>query len=175
MRLGPLAKNSLVLTGGMGTRALILAVLFLLISRTLGVEQYGKFAAILALISFFYPFVGLGAGILLTRDTFCTTEDPRQIWGRTLLTVLITSLPLGIAATLLGSVMVPSNTSLTLIVSLVIAELMLMPIIQMGSSLYQARDKAIVTSSFLAGVVLFRLCAFVLLLILSTTPDAETW
>ena len=65
--LGLLAKNTLALTSGMGTRALLLGVLFVVISRNLGVEQYGQLAAVVALVSFIYPFVGMGTKIITLR------------------------------------------------------------------------------------------------------------
>jgi len=174
-RPGPLARNTLTLTGGMGARVLMLAVLFLLVSRTLGVEQYGQFTAALALVSFFYPFAGLGASTLLLRDTACSPLDARRFWGRSLLTTLITSAPLATAALFLGELVLPEATSFRLMLYLVIAELVLTPVTQLGSALYQALEKSAVTAFFLAGAALFRLGAFLLLMLLLAAPSAEVW
>ena len=172
---GPLARNTLALTGGMGARVLMLAILFLLVSRTLGVEQYGQFTATLALISFFCPFAGLGASTLLLRDTACSPLEARRFWGRALLVTLMTAIPLAFGAIILGKLLLPDTTSLKLVFYLVIAELVLMPLTQLGNALYQGLEKSAVTALFIAGVALFRLGAFLLLILFLAAPTAEAW
>jgi len=172
---GPLAKSTLIITGGMGIRVLMLAALFLLVSRTLGIEQYGQFSATLALVSFFYPFVGLGASMLLLRDIARSPEELRKFWGRALLITVISGAPLAVIATLVGKVVLPEEISLRLIFYLAVAELVLTPITQLVVTLYQALEKSALTAAFLAGTILFRLGAFLALMILLASPSAESW
>lgn len=173
--LGLLARNTLALTSGMGTRALLLGVLFVLLSRNLGVEQYGQLAVVVALVSFIYPFVGMGSGMLLLRDIAQSSGDINSHWGCALLVTIITAIPLIIVTIIIGQYLLPETISFRLLVYITLAELIFVPVIDLGGIIYQALQKAIWTSTFLAGIALFRLGAFLLMILFTSSPAVEIW
>lgn len=173
--LGLLARNTLALTSGMGTRALLLGVLFILLSRNLGVEQYGQLAAVVALVSFIYPFVGMGSGMLLLRNIAQSSGDINSQWGTALLVTIVTAIPLIIVTVIIGQYLLPELISFRLLVYIALAELIFVPIIDLGGIIYQALEKAIWTSVFLAGIALFRLGAFLLMILFTAAPAVDIW
>ena len=172
---GPLARRSLILAAGMVFRMLLLAILFLLVSRELGASQYGQLTAVLAIAGFFFPFAGLGAGLSMVRDYATGEETPARIWGRGLFMLAATSGPLVGLALATGSWLAPRGTSVELLATLILAELALAPFIQLSAALYRARERTGVAAALFAGLALARLAAFGLLLTLYGQADARLW
>ena len=54
--------------GGMGARALIQAILVILLARNLGAIDYGASVAVLSVTGFFSTLAGLGASLLHLKD-----------------------------------------------------------------------------------------------------------
>lgn len=54
-------------------------IVFVVIARTLGVSEYGQFAAIFALVLMLVPFANLGAGHLLMRDISHGVDPQRAL------------------------------------------------------------------------------------------------
>ena len=173
--LGLLARNTLALTSGMGTRVLLLGVLFVLLSRNLGVDQYGQLVVVVALVSFVYPFIGMGSGMLLLRDIAQSSGDINQQWGCALLVTGITAIPLIIATVVIGQYLLPEAISFRLLVYIALAELIFVPVIDLGGIIYQALERAVWTSVFLAGIALFRLGAFLLMMLFTVSPEIDIW
>jgi O-antigen/teichoic acid export membrane protein len=159
----------------MGTRAMLLGVLFVLLSRNLGAEQYGQLAVVVALVSFIYPFVGMGSGMLLLRDIAQSSGGINRQWGCALLVTCITAIPLIIATVIIGQYLLPQTISFRLLVYITLAELMFVPIIELCGIIYQALERAIWSSVFLAGIALFRLGAFLLMLLFTASPEIDIW
>jgi O-antigen/teichoic acid export membrane protein len=173
--LGLLARNTLSLTSGMGSRAMVLAVLFVLLSRNLGVEQYGQLVLVMSLVGFVYPLVGLGASMLMLRDIAQARENINSLWGRALLVTLMTAVPLVILVMILGYCLLPEIISFRLLLYIALSELVIVPVIELGGTLYQALEKAAWTSVFMVGTALFRLGAFMLMLVFSASLQANVW
>lgn len=84
MRISGLRRDSLWMTGGQVAAALLQAVYFVLIGRTLGSEQYGAFIGIVALVSVGSQCSGLGMDMLLLRDVSRNPLAFGRSWGRAL-------------------------------------------------------------------------------------------
>src|SRR5580658_4124882 len=87
-----LARNTGWMFLGQGLRLLIQAGYFVIIARSLGVQQYGAFAAVTAMVAIFSPFVGLGCGNLIIKNVARNVELLDECFGNGLLLTLVTGL-----------------------------------------------------------------------------------
>ena len=63
-----LACNTLWMLLAQGIRLFLQAFYFVIIARTLGVEQYGAFVFATSLVAILSPFSGLGVGNILIKN-----------------------------------------------------------------------------------------------------------
>src|SRR3984957_11479172 len=83
-----LARNTGWMFLGQGLRLIIQAGYFVIIARSLGVQQYGAFAAVTAMVAIFSPFVGLGCGNLIIKNVARKPEWIDECFGNGLLMTL---------------------------------------------------------------------------------------
>ena len=148
---------------GMGMRTVLQAAVFLLIARILGVDNYGAYAAVLALAITLGGFVGLGASVIMLRNT---ARDPgvfAKSWGRTLAAWLFTA-PLLFAVYLsLGWAVLPEGTGWVAVVCIGVAEILLTPLTQGAAQAYQGRERMGRAARIVLAPILPRLAAAVIL------------
>src|ERR1700720_454802 len=87
--VGGLARNTLWMSAGQGTRLLIQAAYFTVIARSLGVKNYGAFVGVVATIGIFYPFGALGRGFILVKNVSRDRRLFPSMWGTALVTTLL--------------------------------------------------------------------------------------
>ena len=161
---GKLASGTLTVGIGMGLRALTQALVFLIIARTLGVDGYGSFAAVIATAGALAYFSGLGANILLVRDTARNPDQFRTSWGYTLaaycLGTPIAIIIYGITAWLV----LPPAIPWAVIILLGISEIALVPLAGFGVFAYQGHEQMYKVSLMQLVPAIVRLAgAFILL------------
>lgn len=72
---------------------------FILIARTLGVTEFGRLAAALAIVAIAVPFATWGSGSLLIRDVVRDSRSFAFAWGSVLLTIAVVGSGLVVIAT----------------------------------------------------------------------------
>jgi len=87
-----LARNTGWMFLGQGLRLLIQAAYFVIIAHSLGVEQFGAFAAVTAMVAIFSPFVGLGSANLIIKNVARHRELLDESFGNGTLLTLVTGL-----------------------------------------------------------------------------------
>src|SRR5580704_11010138 len=87
-----LARNTGWMFLGQGLRLIIQAGYFIIIARSLGVQQYGAFAAVTALVAIFSPFIGLGSGNLIVQNVARDRALLDECFGNGVLLILVTGL-----------------------------------------------------------------------------------
>jgi len=70
-----LAGSTAIITIGNATRLLLGAVTFVIVARTLGTEQFGTFATVVAVAFIASPFSGCGSDVLIVRRV---SREPEQ-------------------------------------------------------------------------------------------------
>jgi O-antigen/teichoic acid export membrane protein len=80
---------------------------FILIARSLGVEEFGKFASITAIGTIFMPFSTWGSGNILVKHVSRNKGHFSEYWGESYLVTWISSLLLSIVAILLSMIFIP--------------------------------------------------------------------
>lgn len=168
-RLGKLANDTLVMTAGMGTRALLQAAVFLIIARVLGVAEYGKFAAVLALSSALSGFVGFGTQTLVVRNVARVESNFAESWGRVLYTLAI-SIPLALCSYfILASVTLPTTIPFAVVVLIGFAEIGFAPIATVSMIAFQSHEAMRRASQLLIIPVAAKLSAAAVLLLVGPT------
>src|ERR1700739_2713012 len=87
-----LARNTGWMFLGQGLRLAIQAGYFIIIARCLGVEEYGAFAAVVAMVAIISPFVGLGSGNLIVVNVARDRALLDECFGNGVLMILGTGL-----------------------------------------------------------------------------------
>ena len=156
----------------MALRAAAQAGIVVLLARQLGAQPYGQFVAVIAVASFFGPFVGLGLSNIVLRNG---ARDPAheaiylaramQWWTRTLLPC--TAVAIAVALFLL-----PPGLPVIAISAVVGAELLAASFTELRSRHRQAQQKTNAYGAINAGLPGIRLFAFGLLFVV--TDDVNT-
>jgi len=172
---GKLGRNTLKVSLGSYLRAGIQIAIFLIIARSLGVAGYGAFAAVVALTAVFVPFAGLGQDALLVRDVSRDHLQFRDCWGRSLMMVLASGLPLVVIVVLLGRLILPSSISIWVVVAVAISDLIFVRILEMAARSFQAFEwmgRAVALRMLLS---VLRLVGAVLMIWIYSEPDVQIW
>ena len=117
------ARHTVWMLLAQGIRVIMQAVYFVIIARSLGVNQYGVFVGAASLVSIVFPFSALGSGDLLVKNV---SRDPslfRVYWGNTLLATFISGLVLVALLSLVAPFILPKTIPLALVVVIAIGDL----------------------------------------------------
>lgn len=138
---GKLASGTFTVGIGMGLRSLTQALVFLIVARTLGVEGFGSFAAVLAIAGALSYFSGLGASILLVRDIARSPEQFPVSWGYTLMAYCLGMPIAALIYAITAWLVLPSSISWAVIFVLGVSEIALIPLAGFGVFAYQGREQ----------------------------------
>lgn len=159
---------------GLGARAFVQAAIFVILSRTLGVQSYGSFAAIFALASIFGSLAAFGSQVVLLRDVSRNRSVFSTAWASTLLTISLSSPILFVAYLVLARWMLPQQVLLITIALVGFAEIMMTPLSLAAVTAYQAHDRMGRAARLTLFPVLPRLVSAIALWILAPGLPAES-
>src|SRR5580704_11629349 len=86
-----LARNTAWMSIGQGLRLMIQASYFIVIARSLGVDNYGAFVSVVALVGILSPFGALGSGALMIKNVSRDKRLFASTWGMALITLSVSS------------------------------------------------------------------------------------
>ena len=153
---GKLARDTVVTTVGFGLRTVAQAIVFLIVTRTLGIAGYGGFVAVLALAGILSNFVGLGVPVLLVRDLSRQQMEFSLAWGRTLAAVLL-SAPLFFGLFLLLTwLLISPNVSVGAIILIGVSDLVLAPITMSVVAAYRGVERMARATRLILIPIVFR-------------------
>lgn len=172
---GSLFGNVLKVFLGQGIRLGIQVLYFVLIARSLGLENYGAFIGVTAFTAIIAPFAGWGSSQLLiknvARDTSCY---PTQ-WGNGLLATTGSGIVLSMLTWFASKWILPPAIPSVLVIVLCISELILSPINDLAIASYQSVGKITRFSQVNVVMPLFRLIAAGVLAFSIPEPTALAW
>jgi O-antigen/teichoic acid export membrane protein len=135
----------------LGGRAVTSLGTFLIVTRALGVRDYGLFAGILAFATALLPFTNFGAGHLLMQRVSRDTGELPQAWGDALASSMAGTLLTLSAVGLVGPLLIPGVPAWT-IVLLASSELLFVSVGQVVAFAYEAQRRfwvsTVVTASY---------------------------
>lgn len=172
---GSLAKNTLLVTVGMSLRAILQFVLFVSIARFLGVREYGKFIAVMAVITFLVPLVGFGTQILVLREVAIDKARFARHFGKSLVVIGTCAFPFLLIALIIGNWLLPKEIPLTIVFNIALAELLFGPVIDLSGKVFQAIERFTHMMVIVSGLIMLRLIFFGFMLAVGGPIDAANW
>lgn len=152
------------MTTGMGLRSLAQATMFLIVARVLGVTEYGAYSAVAALAMTLGGFSGLGASMIMLRETARDRNTFKENWGRALAAWFVTAPVLFITYLLLSWGVLPCQILRMVVICIGLAEVVFAPLTQSAIQAYQGHERIGRAARILLAPVLTRLAAACLLL-----------
>ena len=170
-----LARNTGWMFLGQGLRLIIQAGYFIIIARSLGVQQYGAFAAVTAMVAIFSPFVGLGCGNLIIKNVTRKPEWIDECFGNGLLMTLASGLAgVGMVIGICRWVL-PNSISMVVILMVALADLVCNRLIILVASAFQAVERLDKTAQLNVLMSGARLLGIGMTVVVVRHPTAELW
>lgn len=163
---GKLAKDTLMMSLGIGLRTVGQVLVFLVVARQLGIEAYGAYAAVLAIAGSLGCLGGLGIQTVMLRDISRQPECFPRAWGQTLVVMGISSPLLMGLYLLLACLILPNAISVKIIIGIGVAELICTPLVQAGISAYQGHGHLGKAAWFVFIPMVFRFAGVLVLIAL---------
>jgi O-antigen/teichoic acid export membrane protein len=170
-----LARNTLWVNAGQGTRLAIQALYFTLIARSLGVKNYGEFVGVVATIGIFYPFGALGRGNILVQNVSRDRRLFASMWGTALVTISLCGTALVGLALLLSWIALPDTIPIRLILLVAASDIIALNIIQTSGQAFQAFDQLSWTATIEVLSNAGRLVGALILVTIQHHPSALQW
>ena len=160
---------------GFGLRLIVQAAYFIVIARALGVEGYGAFVSVAALVNILAPFASLGSGQLLIKNAARSAELFATYWGNALALTLLSGSALVGAVLWLSHYVLQSSISPLLVLSIAIADLLFARMLDIAGHAFQAFDRLGWTAQLQVLLSLLRFGAAVSLIVLTPSPTPTEW
>jgi O-antigen/teichoic acid export membrane protein len=170
-----LARNSVWMFLGSGTRIIVQAGYFVLIARALGPHEYGAFVGATALIAIVSPFSGAGAGNLLVKNVSRDKSLFSVYWGNALFMVAATGLLLLAIIVLIAHWVLPPAIPLGLIILICLSDLVGTRITDIAAQAFQAMERLGYTANFSLLPYLLRLISAAIVFSVWHRATAITW
>lgn len=172
-RIGRLGKNTLLGIIGLGARAVIQAIYLLIVSRWLGIEGYGVFAGVIALVSLAGPLASWGSTLLLTQYIAQNPSRSRGMWATALIQIGVVGSTLICIILMIAILIFPYYLSLMLLFLLALAELLLLPAAHAATSQCYALERGGVSAIVMCLLPLGRTLIMLIFIVFGFvgTPD----
>lgn len=172
---GSLVRNTLWMLLAQGIRLVLQAGYFVIIARTLGVEEYGAFVGATALVSILAPFATLGSGNLLIKNVSRNRDLFRDYWGNALFMIFTSGLALILVLLLIAPIALPKTIPLLLVFLVAITDLIFYRILDTAGQAFQAVLWLSKTAQLNILPNITRLIAAIALAGLFPYPNAVEW
>jgi O-antigen/teichoic acid export membrane protein len=170
-----LARNTFAMLTGGGIRLLVQGIYFVLIARALGVEQYGAFVGVVALVAILAPFASFGTGSILIRNVARDRETFGHSWGNALWMTTASGSVLLAFVLLLARYVLAGKVPLSLVLLVGSSDLILAALVGLSSQAFQAVEELHRTAQVNVVLVTSRAIAAVGLIVLIAHPTAFSW
>lgn len=141
MRIGGLARNTLLSSSGLVMRAGLQAVYLILLSRWLGAGGYGLFAGTVAAAMLLAPLSGWGMGYVFTERLAGGVVNPAAVWRAVTHHAIVSGLLFALIAVTATQMLLPMRVSLIDMALLALAEVFAMPLAQVSTLALLALDR----------------------------------
>jgi O-antigen/teichoic acid export membrane protein len=171
----PIVRGTLWLLVGRGMRLVLQAAYFVIIARTLGVENYGAFVSTTALVAIVAPFIGLGIDTLLLKNVAKNRDLLREYWGNALWMVFVTGLGLMGLLALISPYLLPRSISPLLIFLVAVSDLIFGSITNIAERAFQAVDRLNMSAQISISIMFMKVVAAISLMSFFHKPDPLEW
>lgn len=151
-----LATGTAALTVGLGMRTVGQGLMFVVVARALGVDDYGAYAATMAAAGTLGCFTGLGTATTLIRQVARDKASFGHAWWRSIACVACTAPPLLAVYFVLARLVLPPGVAGSVVLLIGIAEIVFAPVAQLAASAYQGHDRIARSSRLIIAPVVPR-------------------
>jgi O-antigen/teichoic acid export membrane protein len=170
-----LARNTGWMFLGQGFRLAIQAGYFIIIARSLGVQEYGAFAAVVAMVAILSPFVGFGSGNLIVQNVSRDRALLDECFGNGVVMILATGL-LGVGTVIaICRWMLPASIPLVVILMVALADLIFYRQILLVAGAFQALERLDKTAQLNVMISSSRFIGIAATVGMVRHPTAELW
>jgi O-antigen/teichoic acid export membrane protein len=170
-----LARNTGWMLLGQGIRLAIQAGYFIIIARSLGVREYGAFAAVVAMVAILSPFVGLGSANLIVQNVSRDRALLEECFGNGVLMILATGL-LGVGIVIaICRWMLPASIPVAVILMVALADLIFYRQILLVAGAFQALERLDKTAQLNVLISSSRFIGIAATVGVVRHPTAELW
>lgn len=148
---------------------------FIIIARLLGKENYGSFVAITAVANLVFPFVPLGSEHLLVKNVSTNRATFSTNWGNSLVLSIVNGTFLTLLLFLLSSVLFPGNIPWVAILLILVADLICLALLDLGSKSLLASNMVNKTAQLEVLGTCSKLLAALSLVVFFPNPSVNTW
>jgi len=159
---------------GNGARLVIQAAHFILMARSLGVQQYGTFVAVVAAAAVASPFVGNGFGSLMIKHVAHDRSQLPESLGNLLAVTLVSGLLLSALVSPICLFLLPRTISPTVIIVLLVSDLLVFPYVGVAGVAFWSLERLGWTATLNAFGTLARLTGIAVIVILNR-PTLMAW
>lgn len=171
----PIVKDTMWLITSKGISLILQASYFVIIARTLGVEKYGEFVSITALIAIVFPFAGLGTEILMLKNVAKDRNLFAVYWGNSLLVTIVTAAVLIILAVVLAPLLLHHSISPLAILIVAVSDLIFGSITSLASRVFQSIDRLDISAKISIFIMFNKVLAAISLLVFFPDPNNLEW
>lgn len=170
-----LARDTLWVLLGQGGRAVLQAAYFVLVARSLGVQGFGAFAGVLAVVAAAAPFATLGMGHLLVRDVVRDRTAFPAAWGRALRVTLASGLALVVLTVGVARAILPDSIPTLLVLLLTTSDVLFARMVDLAGQAYQGcgRVDRMVAMQWVLSTT--RLTGLVVVILVLSRPTPTQW
>jgi O-antigen/teichoic acid export membrane protein len=172
---GTLARNSVWMLLGQGFKLLIQALYFTVIARSLGVQNYGAFVAVVGFVGILLPFATMGSGYVLIKNVSRDVRQFRKNFGSALLTTSLWAFLLFGAVVGISHFLFPAKIPMKLIMMVAGSDLFFASIVSICGQAFMAFEHMKWTASISVLLSAVRLAAAVILATVRGNPTALEW
>jgi len=170
-----LFKNTLWMLGGYGVRLSIQLLYFILIARSLGPEQYGAFAGVLAIVAILGPFASWGSGNILIKHVSRDPSRFNEFWGAAVAVTVLSGTLLTALAVLVAGTLFGPDVAYAIALPIALGDLLGVRLADLASQAFQAHQRLSRTSLIWVVLSVLRLSMAVLFLLIPFSKTAALW
>lgn len=171
----PLVRDTIWLITGKGLGLVLQAAYFVIIARTLGVDKYGEFVSITALVAIVFPFAGLGTEILMLKNVAKDRSLFAVYWGNSLLVTVITAAILITLSVILAPLLLHHSISPLAIFIVAVSDLIFGSITSLSSRVFQSIDRLNISARISVFVMFNKVLAAITLFIFFPNSNNLEW
>lgn len=170
-----LARDTLWTILAKGISILLQGIYFVILARVLGVQKYGAFVSVTALIAIFAPFASWGSDHILVKNVSRNRSLFAQYWGNALSIILLSGFVLLTFVLLSFSAFLPPTIPFLVIFFVAISDLLFAIISRTASKAFQAVQRLDITAMLSILPSLTRIMAALCLATFFSEPGIVTW
>lgn len=170
-----LARDTIWTTFARVIGILVQAAYFVIIARVLGVQKYGAFVSVTALVSILAPFASWGSDHILVKNVSRNRSLFAQYWGNALLIIFLSGFILLAFVLLSFSAFLPATIPFLVVFFIAISDLLFAIILRTATRAFQAVQRLDITAVLSILPSLTRLLAAVCLAVFFSEPGIVAW